>query len=324
MRSEIEGLRKALGDPSLGRMEPHVTLVPPVNVRLADLPAAFSVLRAAAASQRRPIVATLGPPATFLPQNPVLYLEVGGDLERLAQLREAVFRAPLARTLSWPWVPHVTLGDGIAEERIDAGLTALGDFTALVTFDRVVLLEERGGRTWVPVADACLEPPVVVGTGGIAVTITRGRTLDAEARAALPSAEAVLLDEDLPLDAAARPAIGYPPVKPIVLTARTEQGVAGFAAAWVDGKGAHAGVFVAEACRRQGVGSHLLAHLESAARAAGFEFPSLQAEGPPAFYESRSAWTRPATPAGASTGTPTGTPTGRSTRTRRRSSGQAS
>ena len=312
VRSEIEGLRRALGDPSLGRMDPHLTLVPPVNVRPTDLPAAFSVLRAAAAAQRRPIVATLGPPATFLPHNPVLYLEVGGDIERLARLRDDVFEAPLARTLTWPWVPHVTLGDGIGEDRIDAALTVLRDYTALTTFDRVTLLEERSGRTWVPLADASLEPPIVIGTGGMAVTLTRGRTLDPEARAAIPPDQAVLFDEELPSGAAGPPDIGFPSVNPIVLTARTDEGVAGFAVAWVDGKGAHAGVFVAEACRRQGVGGHLLAHLESTARAAGWDYPSLQAEGPEGFYETRSAWAR------------TATSKGTSTRTRRRRSGRAS
>jgi len=172
----------------------------------------------------------------------------------------------------------VTLGDGIAEERIAGALAVMGDYASLATFDRVVLLEERSGRRWAPIADAYLGPPAVIGTGGITVTITRSRLLDPEARSVI---------------ADAFHAPGPILSGPIVLTARTEDGVAGAAGAWLDSSGAHAGVFVSDSCRRQGIGSHLLAHLESTARDIGWDWPVLQAEGPAGFYESRSAWVRP-------------------------------
>src|SRR5579859_4867068 len=109
---EVDGLRRAVGDPSLGRIPPHVTLVPPVNVRRADLLAAVDRLRRAAAATPGEIHLTLGAVTSFLPDNPVLYLAVGGDLGALRGLRDAVFAPPLERSLSWPWVPHVTLADG--------------------------------------------------------------------------------------------------------------------------------------------------------------------------------------------------------------------
>ena len=43
---------------------------------------------------------TLGPPATFLPVNPTLYLSVGGDTDALQSLRDRVFTGPLERTLT--------------------------------------------------------------------------------------------------------------------------------------------------------------------------------------------------------------------------------
>lgn len=291
LRSEAEGLRRAVGDPSIGRMDPHLTLVPPVNVHPRDLQAAVARVRSAAGSQPGPIISTLGPPATFLPHNPVLYLGVGGDIERLRRLRDDVFEPPLARSLTWPWVPHVTLGDGIPDDRIQAALAAMQHYASVATFDRVVLLEERRDRSWAPLADACLEPPAVIGTGGIALTITRGRVLDPDASAAVaaarpdhPPAGATPMPPGLPGDVFSRP---------IVLTARTGEGFAGVAAAWADSSGPHAGVLVVAACQGQGVGGHLLAHLESAARTAGWEFPAVAAEGPAGFYESRGSWARP-------------------------------
>lgn len=290
VRSEIEGLRRAVGDPTLGRMGPHLTLVPPVNVHPRDLEAAIARVRVAAAQEPGPIVSTLGPPSTFMPDNPVLYLGVGGDIDRLRRLRNGVFQAPLERRLTWPWVPHVTLGDGIPEDRIEAALTSLRDYASVATLDRVVLLEERAGRRWMPVADACLEPPVVVGTGGIPITIVRGRIVDPCARRAITDAGL----EHATVQPPATDSDVHGPVfsRPIVLTAHAGGSFVGVAGARVDGSGPRAGVFVAEGSRKQGIGSHLLAHLESAARTAGWEFPAVLAEGPAGFYESRSAWAR--------------------------------
>ena len=43
--TEMDGLRRALGDGTLDRIPAHLTLVPPVNVNYADLADALRVLR---------------------------------------------------------------------------------------------------------------------------------------------------------------------------------------------------------------------------------------------------------------------------------------
>ena len=48
---EVQGLRRALGDGSLQRIAPHLTLVPPVNVRAGGLDEALAVLRTAASAR---------------------------------------------------------------------------------------------------------------------------------------------------------------------------------------------------------------------------------------------------------------------------------
>lgn len=245
---EVDGLRRAVGDPSFGRIPAHLTLVPPVNVRAADLGQALTRLRDAAARLKGALRLTLGPVSTFLPDNPVLYLGVGGDLEALRVLRDAVFVSPLERPLSWPWVPHVTLADTAAAERIEAAVMALSSYSAVARIDRVVLLEERAGRIWVPLADAALGPRVVVGTGGLAVEITRGRVFDPEVHrmlADLPPAEPPEAGEG-----ESEPSGGD--LFPVVLTARREGEVVGLATS--------DGVFVAPAARGQGIGRHLAAH----------------------------------------------------------------
>lgn len=256
---EVDGLRRAVGDPSLARIKPHLTLVPPVNIRVEDTTAAIERLRTAAATQSGPLCLTLGSIATFVPANPVLFLSVGGDLERLQRLRDAIFTPPFERELSWPWVPHVTVGDGIDETRIEAALTALGAYSALATIDRIVLLEQQPGRVWTELADAALERRAVIGTGGLALQITRGRVVDPDVGRMLEEAVGSMAT----LEADAGSMAPEPSWPPIVMTARREGDTVGVAAA----AGPDASfVFVRPDVRDQGIGGHLRRHLDSAIR----------------------------------------------------------
>jgi 2'-5' RNA ligase len=136
-------------------MPAHLTLVPPVNVPQERYEDAFALL-AGAASATQPFTVQLGAPATFLPDSPTLYLPVADeDRPALATLRTLLFREPLKRPLTWPFVPHITIGDDIPPGRIEAALIALRCYSAQVAFDRVHLLREFN-HVWRPVADAQL------------------------------------------------------------------------------------------------------------------------------------------------------------------------
>lgn len=269
--TEVDALRRALGDPGLGRIPAHLTLVPPVNVRRADLGAALDRLRAAAAGQPGPLELHLGPVSSFLPANPVAYLAVGGGrgaLGSLGALRDEVFASPLERKLSWPWVPHVTLADGAPPGLIAAAVEAMSGYAALAVVDRVVLLEEGPARVWAPLADVELGRPARIGTGGLPVELTAGRIPDPQMLGAPVPALS-------PFD------------RPIVVTARREGSAVGAAAAWVDGAGGHIEVVVLDGQRRQGIGSHLVAHVQVLARRRGWTLPLLPSGGPAGFYAAR-------------------------------------
>ena len=238
---QIDGLRRAVGDPSLTRVPPHITLVPPVNVRRDDLPAALEVLRSAAARPPGRLSLALGQVSSFLPHNPVVYLSVGGDLDELGRLRDAVFQPPLERPLSWPWVPHVTVADGLPPARIPGVIEALGPYSAVVACDRLVLLEEGPGRTWSPLADAALGAPARIGTGGLALELVGGRLVDPRFDAPCPPEG---------------------PLPPLVINAYREGAPVGWARASLGWAGPIRTVWVAEEHRGQGIGHHLRAHLE--------------------------------------------------------------
>jgi len=284
VREEVEGLRRALGDGALGRVPGHLTLVPPVNVRKESLGAALATLRRAAAACPRRLCLELGPVSTFLPDSPVVYLAVAGDLDALERLRRAVLSGPLERQLSWPFVAHVTLADQAGADGVADGVAAVAAVAALshyhrsVIFEGVHLLQEVGhssGRRWVPLADACLGPAAVIGRGGLALELARSTMLDPEAAAL---AGAVIAD----VTASSRP--------PVVITGRREQSVVGVAVAWLTDDGGRIAVLVAADHRGQGIGGHLLAAAEAAVAQQGWACSRLSAVGPAGFYRARSRW----------------------------------
>ncbi len=164
-------MRRALGSPSLLTQLPHITLVPPVNVRDDDLDVAVAVLRAAAEQCARALDFRLGPVVTFSPVSPVLYLQVGGEdeaLVRLRRLHDDLFVDPLLRHVDFDYIPHVTLLESADPATIAAALLALQEFDASVCCQRVQLLrQDPTDRAWRPVADYALDAPVVRGRGGV-------------------------------------------------------------------------------------------------------------------------------------------------------------
>ena len=237
--AEVDALRRATGG-DVEHVPPHITLVPPVNVNNERLPAAYDVARAAAASIH-PMRLTLGPPATFLPATPVLYLAVNGDTDLLMQLRDRVFRPPLERAVDHDFVPHVTLADGIETDRITSALVALASVEISVTIRSVHVLEQHGDRLWRPIAEMPLGTPAVVGRGGIAVELVTTAYPDVDARPLLA-------------------------LLPFSILARVNGRAAGVATGYTNGDTARlTELTVAESERGQGVATRLLAAVESLA-----------------------------------------------------------
>jgi 2'-5' RNA ligase len=235
--AEINGLRRACSDGLLDRVDPHITLVEPINVSDGDVDEVHRILRDAAA-ESRPLTFTLGPAASFAPDSPVLYLAVEGDLGGLSALRSAVRTGPLGRDSVWPFVPHLTIGTDLSDARLAAAVEALADYTTTVALTHVHLLQEHRDpdevRRWRPIADAALGGRSVSGRGGIELEIT------------------------------ASTGTGF------ALTARRDGSVVGELTGWTDGSSLRvAWLRVEEAERGLGVGRRLLAELETWGRARG-------------------------------------------------------
>ncbi|HEY7135198.1 MAG TPA: GNAT family N-acetyltransferase [Acidimicrobiia bacterium] len=253
----VDVLRAALGDPKLDAIPPHVTLVPPVNVREDALDDGHALLREAAAATR-PFRLTLGPVTTFFPATPVCYLAVGAGADEVIALRHRVFHPPFARKVEWPFVPHVTLRDGLEPDRIDAAVSALADFTASFDVERLHVLREDGA-VWRPWSETTFGEPAVLGRGSIELVVDESDELDAQARAF--AAEGWRRHDDAVFGTGTRWVR-----LPFAITARRDGVVVGVATGWTGlGVGYLSELLVAESARGQGVGSRLLAAFESLA-----------------------------------------------------------
>jgi 2'-5' RNA ligase len=117
-------------------LPPHLTLLPPVHEGTqADL-LAQRMGRITAGSPA--LALTVGPPATFLPDEPVVYFAISGaGLPWLhAWHRELAGDEPGAR----PFVPHVTLVYRLPHELLLRYLEAARDATWEVTIEAVHLV----------------------------------------------------------------------------------------------------------------------------------------------------------------------------------------
>jgi GNAT superfamily N-acetyltransferase len=252
-------------------------LVSPVNVAERDLPAALAVVRAAASFT--PVLSLrVGPVTTFQPVNPVAYLAVDGKaeaMEELSALRDSCLAGPLERRHDHDFVPHVTVAVEQVAGRLDAAVTALSDFSADVTFDRVHVLAEQPGHIWVPIAESPLgEEPRVVGRGSLPLEVAVAGRLDVEAAALL--------------------AIDHEPAgRPFSVTARRDSAVVGAAWGWTAGGRLEvADLVVAAVHRGQGIGRHLVAAVEEVGRARSCTFAGTAAPntGAPAALLTGCGW----------------------------------
>lgn len=166
--TEINGLRRALGDHALNRYVPHITLAPPVNVNETRVEDALAVVRSVAA-HHKPFRVKLGPAATFLPRNPVTYLAVENIL---GELNRELSVDPFRIDGTYPFVPHVTIG------RNESDVTAIIRYENEVEIDRLHLMECDEKRIWFPIADTPFGEPVIVGRGGVELELITSQLAD--------------------------------------------------------------------------------------------------------------------------------------------------
>jgi 2'-5' RNA ligase len=147
--SLLQRRRLGFGDAAAAVIPTHVTLLPPTEVESAARPEIEEHLSAIAAAGRSFPMRLCGT-ETFRPLSPVVFVRVveGWSACRWLQERVREPAGPLARPLPFPYHPHVTVAQGVAEEAMDAAQAALADYEAAWTADGFALYEQGPDGAW--------------------------------------------------------------------------------------------------------------------------------------------------------------------------------
>jgi len=151
-------------DPNFPLIKPHVTVLPPRPLALTRRQVTAAVRRAADASPA--FLLGLGGVRSFRPVMPVAYAGIRSGGAGLKRLHRILARPPLRGRESFPYVPHMTLGQNLEEGRLrEALLLSRRVFAAPAArrpwlADSLVIVERRSDRLWVSL------PPVALGDAG--------------------------------------------------------------------------------------------------------------------------------------------------------------
>ena len=137
---ELEGWRDRFGDPAAHLIQAHVTLLPPTTV--ADVAAVEQHL-AGVAERHGAFPIVLAGTGTFRPLSPVVYVRVASGGEQVGTLEADVRSGPLARSLRFPYHPHVTIAHSVDEGAMDRAMRELAGFRADVPMTAMSLHERR-------------------------------------------------------------------------------------------------------------------------------------------------------------------------------------
>ena len=147
--AQVRAVREAAGDPLAEVVPPHITLLPPTAVDVDSLDEVKRHLRNVAAGTQ-PFDVRLDQVGTFRPVSPVVYLGLRSGAEECnhLQMRVRDRRGPLARSLSFPFHPHVTLAHEIADDHLDVAAAAGAELDVDFTAARLHLYRLRPEGVW--------------------------------------------------------------------------------------------------------------------------------------------------------------------------------
>ncbi len=150
--SELQGWRERLGDPNARGIPPHITLLPPTALSSEELPEVEEHLRRVAAAET-PFEVHLRGSATFRPVSPVVFVPLVRGISECERVEAEVRSGPLARELSFPYHPHVTVAHDLGEDVLDEAFSALSGYDARFSVWGFTLFEQGRDHVWRPQRD---------------------------------------------------------------------------------------------------------------------------------------------------------------------------
>jgi 2'-5' RNA ligase len=139
--------RSKVGDPQAGLVPPHVTLLPPTEVAAGDR-TLISAHLAEVARCHPPFDMHLSGTGTFRPVSDVVFVTVARGIGNCELLSNDVRRGPLARSLTFPYHPHVTVAHDVPEDMLELAYTGLTDLSAEFRVTAFTEFEQTPGGAW--------------------------------------------------------------------------------------------------------------------------------------------------------------------------------
>jgi 2'-5' RNA ligase len=153
--AELQDYRTTLGDQTAHGIPTHITLMPPVAVDAAAVPAIERHLAEASALNPEFRIHLRGT-GTFRPISPVVFIAVAEGISACEQLAGTVRRGPLDTDLTFPYHPHVTVAHHLPDDQLDRAFDEMASFDCQFAVDRFSLYVHDESTGWVPTRDFAL------------------------------------------------------------------------------------------------------------------------------------------------------------------------
>jgi 2'-5' RNA ligase len=145
--SRLQVFRVANGDTQGEAIPTHITLVPPLDVDVADLEVIERHL-AGVAARLAPYAVHLRGSGTFRPVSPVVFVKLVEGVSQTQELARACRSGPLALTLDHPYHPHVTVAHHLDEHRLDRASEEMAGFDCAFPVKDFHLYVHDGEHGW--------------------------------------------------------------------------------------------------------------------------------------------------------------------------------
>jgi 2'-5' RNA ligase len=139
--------RSKVGDPQASLVPPHVTLLPPTEVPTADR-AEIGRHLAEVARCHPPFDMHLSGTGTFSPVSDVVFVAVARGIGSCELIANDVRRGPLARSLNFPYHPHVTVAHDVPADMLELAYSGLADLSAEFRVDAFTEFEQTASGAW--------------------------------------------------------------------------------------------------------------------------------------------------------------------------------
>ncbi|MGY1811885.1 2'-5' RNA ligase family protein [Blastococcus sp. SYSU D00820] len=150
--------RAKCGDPQATLVPPHVTLLPPTEVPVADRAAVTEHLSNVARAHP-PFDMHLSGTGTFSPVSEVVFVAVARGIGSCELLANDVRCGPLARSLAYPYHPHVTVAHDVAPDMLELAYQALSDLSVEFRVEHFTEFEQSPSGAWVVAREYRLTGP---------------------------------------------------------------------------------------------------------------------------------------------------------------------